>query len=78
MEAMKKMNSGKALGLDQLVIEHIRLVEDILLDSLVDLFNQILGIEKYPIQFKRGITITCVPCSKEERKTDSIQIAIET
>jgi uncharacterized protein YdiU (UPF0061 family) len=31
MEAMKKMNSGKAPGLDQLVIEHIRLVEDTVL-----------------------------------------------
>jgi hypothetical protein len=67
IDAMKKMNSGKAPGLDQLVIEHIRLAEDILLDSVVDLFNQILRTEKYPKQFKRGVTITLFKGGKKDR-----------
>jgi hypothetical protein len=33
----------------------------------VDLFNQILDIEKYPIQFKRGVTITLFKGGKKDR-----------
>lgn len=56
--ALRKMKNGKAPGFDGIVTEHIKIVEDIILDYLVKLFNAIIDVEHYPQQFKSGVTVT--------------------
>jgi hypothetical protein len=49
--ALQKMKTRKVPGFDGIVMEHIKLAEDILLPHLVKLFNAIMNAEHYPQQF---------------------------
>ena len=56
-EALKKLNSGKAPGLDGITIEHVRNAGAVMVRVLTLLYNHILKTEFIPTNFRRGVQV---------------------
>eukprot|EP00794_Sanderia_malayensis_P006364 gene6364-7093_t len=57
VEAMRKMKKGKAVGLDDIPIEAGRVLGDVGVETLLQIFTKIMELEKMPQEWRESILV---------------------
>ena len=68
--AVKRLQKGKAVGVDGLMNEVFKYGGEVMLDSLCKLFNFVFRSEKFPLSWARGLIVPLFKGGSEEAKYD--------